>query len=207
MSSTEQRLDCAPDTGQDSGNLDQRRYHALAHVGAVGFGIHAPILRFPLVYGPYMKANILRLFRAVDRGMPLPLASIRNRRSLLFVGNLTAAVMAAIQSERGNGTFFVNDGRDLSIGELVSGIARALGRPARLIPVPPILLGAAAAAADVPARLLGRTLPSAAMSRLTESLVVDSSRFSRLTGFLPPYSVDEGLKATAAWYRSTGASA
>jgi UDP-glucose 4-epimerase len=167
-------------------------------------GIHAPILRFPMVYGPGMKANILRLFRAVDRNAVFPFASVRNRRSFLFVGNLTAAVVATLGSERGNDTFFVSDGQDLSVPELIASIAMALNRRPRLVPVPVPLLRGAAFAADIPARFLKRTLPSGALSRLTGSLAIDPGKLTRLTGFRPPYSVMDGLRATAEWFRTSG---
>ena len=99
-------------------------------------GVHATILRLPLVYGPGMKANALRLFQLVDRGTPLPLGLIHNRRSLLYTGNLTAALIAAMECPAGGETFFVSDDEDLSTPQLVRAIARALGRPARLVPIP-----------------------------------------------------------------------
>lgn len=167
-------------------------------------GVHAPILRFPMVYGPGMRANILRLFRAVDGNAIFPFASVRNRRSFLFVGNLTAAVVATLRSDQGSDTFFVSDGQDLSVPELIAGIAMALNRQPRLVRVPVSLLRGAAFAADIPARLMKRTLPSAALSRLTGSLSVDPGKLARMTGFKPPYSVEEGLRATAEWFRTSG---
>ena len=154
-------------------------------------GLQASVLRFPLVYGPEVKGNMRRLMALVDRGMPLPFGSISNRRSLLYVGNLVAAVRAVLEHPlEGCHTFFVTDARELSLPELLRLIGHALGRSARLVPVPPGLL-----------RLL---LPSAEADRLIGSLVVDGSKLSRMTGYQPPYSVEEGLRATAAWYRSAG---
>ncbi len=190
--STELWTEDTPAQPEDAYGASKLEAERLVRDLALRHGIHAPILRFPMVYGPGMKANILRLYRAVDRGIPLPLASIRNRRSFLFVGNLTAAVIATLRSEGGNETFFVTDGQDLSVPELISGIARALNRPARLLPVPAALL---------------RALPSPAMRRLTGSLRADSSKLARLTGFHPPYSADAGLEMTAAWYRTYGRTA
>jgi nucleoside-diphosphate-sugar epimerase len=165
-------------------------------------GLHAPILRLPVTYGPGMRANTLELFRAVDRGLPLPLGGIHNRRSLLYVGNLMAAVRATLTSDGGNDTFFVSDAHDLSTSDLVTAVARALGRPARLITVPVPLLRAMGRVGDVVARVLPFPVTSAAVGRLVGSLAVDSSKLSRRTGFAPPYSVDQGLRDTANWYRS-----
>jgi nucleoside-diphosphate-sugar epimerase len=150
----------------------------------------AAILRFPLVYGPGVGGNMLRLFRLVDRGSPLPFGAVGNRRSLLYVGNLVAAVRSVLE-HRGAGTetYLVADGRDLSLPELIGMIGRALGKPARLFPVPE--------------RLLRVVLPAAEAERLIGSLTVDGSKLSRVTGYRPPHSVEEGLRDTADWYRST----
>ena len=164
-------------------------------------GIDAPILRFPLVYGPGMKANMLRLFDQVARGTPLPLGAIHNRRSLLFLGNLAAAVRTALTAgPAANEAFFVSDGRDLSTPELVRAIAAALHRPARLVSVPPPAIAALGRLGDLIAAVAPWPLTSAAVHRLTGSLTVDSTAFSRATGFRPPFDVESGLAATAEWY-------
>jgi nucleoside-diphosphate-sugar epimerase len=153
-------------------------------------GMGAAVLRFPLVYGPGVKGNMLRLFALVDRGVPLPFGSVANRRSLLYVGNLVAAVRSVLQNPlEGAETFFVSDGRDLSLPALIRMIGEALGKPARLFPVPPTLLRWA--------------LPAAEAERLIGSLTVDGSRLSTMTGYRRPHSVEEGLRATAEWYRAT----
>jgi nucleoside-diphosphate-sugar epimerase len=154
------------------------------------YGIRAAVLRFPLVYGPGVKGNMLRLFALVDRGVPLPFGSVANRRSMLYVGNLVAAVRVVLESPfDGTEAFFVTDGRDLSLPALIRLIGEALGKPARLLSVPPSLL-----------RLV---LPAAEAERLIGSLTVDGSKLSRMTGYRPPHSVEEGLRATADWYRTT----
>ena len=153
-------------------------------------GVRAVVLRLPLVYGPGVKGNMLRLFALVDRGAPLPFASVANRRSLLYVGNLVAAVRSVLENPpEGAETFFVSDGRDLSLPTLIRMIGAALGKRARLFPVPPGLLRLA--------------LPAAEAERLTGSLTVDGSRLSTVTGYRRPHSVEEGLRATAEWYRTT----
>jgi nucleoside-diphosphate-sugar epimerase len=165
-------------------------------------GLHAPILRPPLVYGPGMRANALRLFRAIDRGLPLPLGGIQNRRSFLYVGNLTAALLGTLIAENGNDTFFVSDRQDLSTSELVRAVARALGRPSRLVRVPVSLLKAAGQVGDLLGRFRHFPLNSPAVARLTGSLAVDSSKLARQTGYSPPVSLAEGLRITAEWYRT-----
>jgi nucleoside-diphosphate-sugar epimerase len=163
--------------------------------------LHATIFRLPLLYGPGMKGNMLSLFRLVDRQVPLPLGLVHNRRSLAFVGNAAAAMLAVLQAPVPvPGTFFLSDGRDLSTPELLRLVGGALGREVRLLPVPPRLLKAAGRAGDLVSRLRPVPLTSAAVDRLLGSLVVDSSAFTRAAGFCPPYSVEEGLRITAEWY-------
>lgn len=177
----------------------------LIREAAVRHGLHAPILRLPLVYGPGMKANALRLFQLVDRGVPLPFGSMHNRRSLLFTGNLVAALIATIESPDASDTFFVSDDEDLSTPRLVTAIARSLGRPVRLVPVPVGLLRAVGLTGNLISHLVPFPLTMAALDRLAGSLAVDCSRLKRLTGYAPPYSVAEAMTMTARWYRQRGA--
>ncbi len=169
------------------------------------FGLRTVSFRLPLIYGPGMKANMLRLFGAVDRGLPLPFGAIENRRSLLFVGNAAAAFEAALRAGgAGSGLYLLSDGTDLSTGALVRGIAEALGRPARLLPIPQHLFTLAGWLGDGIASLVAWPLTSATVQRLTDSLQVDCGLARRELGFDPPYSVEAGLRETAAWYRSRG---
>jgi nucleoside-diphosphate-sugar epimerase len=168
---------------------------------SVRYGLHAPILRLPLVYGPGVKGNMLRLLDWVSRGVPLPFGRVANRRSLVYVGNLAAAVEAVLVAPgAARETFFVSDQDDLSTAGLVRLIGEALGRRARLLPVPPAALRLAGRAGDLVARFRPFPLTSAEIARLLDSLAVDSSKLSRLTGYRPPYGVAQGLRATAAWY-------
>ncbi|MCC6611816.1 MAG: SDR family oxidoreductase [Burkholderiales bacterium] len=151
------------------------------------------VLRPPLVYGPGVKANFLRLLRTVDRGLPVPLGAIRNRRSLVYVGNLADAIATSIdRPAAANRTFLVSDGEDVSTPELIRRVAAALDRPARLVSVPLWML-------RLGARLLGR---GADFERLVGELAVDASAIRRELGWQPPYSMQSGLEATAKWYRS-----
>jgi nucleoside-diphosphate-sugar epimerase len=164
-------------------------------------GVHAPILRLPLVYGPRVKGNMLRLFTQVCRGRPLPLGAVRNQRSLLYLGNLCAAIPAVLEpSPSTDRVFFLSDGRDLSTPELIRLIGAALSKPTQLVPVPPTLFRLAGRLGDAIDRLTPFPLTSQAVDRLVGSLTVDSTAFTRATGYRPPYSVEEGLNATARWY-------
>ncbi len=150
-------------------------------------GLEVVILRPPLVYGPGVKANFRRLLDTVARGWPLPLGAIRNRRSLLYLGNFVDAIRVCLEHPAAAGqTFLLDDGRPVSTPELVRAIARAMGRPARLLPVPVGVLAFAGA-------VLGKR---AAVARLTGSLHVDSSAIRARLGWTPPYSMEAGLAAT-----------
>ncbi len=162
------------------------------HEIAAQTGLEVVILRPPLIYGPGVKANFLRLLQVVDRGIPLPLGAVRNRRSLLYVENFASALLACLtRLEAAGKTYFVRDGEDVSSAELVRRLARALGRPARLAPVPPALLRAAGT-------LLGK---KAAVERLLGSLTVDDAPLRQELGWTPPFTLAEGLAATARWYQ------
>jgi nucleoside-diphosphate-sugar epimerase len=156
---------------------------ALAITGAMG----VTVLRPPLVYGPGVKGNFASLTRAVRKGIPLPLGSVCNRRSLVYAGNLAGAVVAALaQPLAGVRTYLVSDGEDLSTPDLIRSIAAAMNKRARLVSVPTALLRLAGA-------LSGR---SAAVDRLLGSLVIDSSRIRRELGWLPSHTPREGLAAS-----------
>jgi nucleoside-diphosphate-sugar epimerase len=152
------------------------------------------VVRPPLTYGPHVEANFLRLWTAVARGQPLPLGAVRNRRSLVFVGNLTSALLVcAMHPGAAGGRFVVDDGDALSTAQLAREIAAAQGRAARLLPVPVIAM-------RVAAQLLGR---AAAVQRLVGDLAVDASALRDATGWTPPFTRAEGLAETARWWDGT----
>lgn len=148
-------------------------------------GLAVVIIRPPLVYGRGAPGNFGSLVRAVERGWPLPLGELHNQRSLVALDNLVDFIVTCIaHSKAVNQTFLVSDGHDFSTTELVRGLARAAGVPARLVPVPVWALRAGAA-------LLGKT---DAVQRLCGNLQVDISKARNLLGWVPPVSVDEGLR-------------
>jgi len=159
-------------------------------------GLGVTILRSPLVYGPGVKGNFLSLLKLLRRGIPLPLASINNRRSLIYVGNLVSAIVACLQDTRAAGqVFMASDGEDLSTSELIRRLAARLGSRARLYPCPPALLRLAGT-------MFGKT---AQITRLTDSLQVDSSKIRRVLDWAPPFSVEQGLAETARWFAANRA--
>lgn len=162
---------------------------------AAGSRMQFAIVRPPLVYGPGVRANFLRVMQWIQLGVPLPLASIENRRSLVSIWNLCdLLVRLAKQSSAPNRVWMVSDGLDLSTPDLLRRIARAMGRPARLLPVPPALL-----------RLAGRLSGlHGEVARLCDSLAVDIAATRVDLGWNPPLPVDEALARTVGWYMSGG---
>ncbi|MDN7698196.1 SDR family oxidoreductase [Burkholderia semiarida] len=174
------------------GRSKLRAEQQLARFGASA-GLDVVVVRPPLVYGPSVRANFLRMMDAVARGMPLPLGSVSSRRSIVYVDNLADAMLQCATNPHAAGEcFHVADDDVPSVTGLLRLVGDALGKPARLLPVPAALL-----------RALGKvTGRSAAIDRLTGSLQLDTGRIKRVLGWQPPYTTRQGLEATAAWYRS-----
>jgi nucleoside-diphosphate-sugar epimerase len=161
------------------------------------------IFRPPMIYGPGMKGNPLRLFQLVSAGIPLPLAGVRNQRSMLFVGNLFAAIAATLESDRRSATaLYPTDGPPVSTPDFVRGVAAALGIRTPLFYMPPASLRLGARVADAIGRVVPGFPKAEDFERLTESFVVDDSHLRTTFSFEPPISFAAGLEATAAWWRT-----
>jgi len=153
-------------------------------------GMQVVILRIPLVYGPGVGANFLQLLQTVNKGWPLPLRGIANRRSLLYVGNLVDAILVALEHPHAaNKLYLLSDGQDVSTSQLVERIAKALHKPPRLFAVPQGLIRAVAG-------VLGK---SSAVDRLFGSLYLDSGKIQQELQWKPPFTVQQGLAQTAEW--------
>jgi UDP-glucose 4-epimerase len=151
-------------------------------------GMEVVIIRPPLVYGPGVKANFQSMMRWLAKGIPLPFGSIHNKRSLVALNNLVDLIVTCIDHPAAaNQVFLAGDGEDLSTTQLLQRMANAMGKPARLIPVPAKVL-------ELGATLLGKR---ALAQRLCGSLQVDISKTRELLGWTPPISVDEGLRRAA----------
>ncbi len=160
-------------------------------------GMDAVIIRPPLVYGIGVKANFLAMMRWLKRGVPLPLGAVTgNHRSLVALDNLVDLIVTCLDHPAAaNQTFLVSDGESLSTAALCRRMAEALGRPARLVPVPVPLL-------RMGSLLLGKRVMA---QRLCGSLEVDIGKTRELLGWEPPISVDEGLRRTAEhWLMAEG---
>lgn len=152
---------------------------------AANTGMEVVIIRPPLVYGPGVKGNFASMIKLVEKRLPLPLGAVQNKRSLIGIDNLVDLIIRCIDHPAAaNQVFLAGDGEDLSTTELLRGVGKAIGKPARLIPVPAGLL-------QFGATLLGR---KAMAQRLLGSLQVDISKTCELLDWKPPYTVEEGLR-------------
>ena len=155
---------------------------------ALSTGMEVVIIRPPLVYGPGVKANFASMMAWLLRGIPLPLGAVDNKRSFVALDNLVDLIVTCLRHPAAaNQTFLVSDGEDLSTTELLRRMARALGKPALLLPLPVGVMGVAA-------NLLGK---GDVAQRLFGSLQVDSAKARDLLGWIPVVSVDEALRKTA----------
>ncbi len=152
---------------------------------AADSGMEVVVIRPPLVYGPGVKGNFATMIKLVDMGRLLPLGAIHNKRSLVGIDNLVNLIIRCIDHPAAaNQVFLASDGEDLSTTGLLRGVAKAMGKPARLIPVPAGIL-------QLGATLLGK---KAMAQRLLGSLQVDISKTCEMLDWKPPYTVQEGLK-------------
>jgi len=151
-------------------------------------GMDVVVVRLPLVYGPYVKANFRSMMQWVNSGIPLPLAGLDNRRSLLALDNLVDLLWrCSCYTAAANQTFLAADGQDLSTPELLRGIGHALGKPARLFRAPKTML-------RIAATLIGK---SGDVDRLMSSLQVDVAQTFTTLKWSPPISVEAALEKTA----------
>lgn len=150
-------------------------------------GLEIVILRSPLVYGPGVKANFLRLLNMVNKNIPLPLSMVNNKRSMIYIGNLIDAIIKCIENPNAaNQTFLVSDGQDVSTPELIRMIAKAMGKKARLFPCPVSFL-----------KMIGKVAgKSDEIERLTGSLQIDSAKIKSTLNWTPPYTIEEGSMET-----------
>lgn len=154
-------------------------------------GLELVIIRPPLVYGPHNPGNFLRLLKMVRRGIPLPLASVDNVRSMIYLENLVdALITAALHPHAGGQTYLVSDGEDLSTAELIRHIASLMGKQARLWSLPLVILRSAG-------KIAGK---SPEIEKLVGSLAIDSDKIRTDLGWSAPYTVAEGLATTVKWF-------
>lgn len=147
------------------------------------------VLRAPLVYGPGVKGNFLRLLEEIEKGTPLPLSGVKNARSLVYVGNLAAAVGKILEAENlAGGIYHVADDEKPSTPELIEMIAGVMGVKPRLFYSPTGLLE----------KVAGFSGKGEMVKKLTRSLVVSHERLKKELEFKPPYTLRRGLEVTCA---------
>lgn len=173
---------------QDPYGISKLEAEQALHRVAAETGLEVVIVRPPLVYGPGVKGNFAQMMRVLRKGIPLPFASVRNQRSLIYVGNLVDALMVCAMHPAAVGkTYLVSDGEEVSTPDLLRALGEAMGRPARLFACPAgLLMGVAV--------LLGRRWQA---ERLLGSLRIDSGKIRRELGWHPPYTLQQGLRLTA----------
>jgi len=154
-------------------------------------GLEIVIVRPPLVYGPGVKGNFERMLHVICKRIPLPFSTISNLRSLLYIDNLVDALRICVTHPAAVGkTYLLSDDEDISTANLMRLLGEAMGKPVRFFPVPSLLL-----------KLVGHIIgKSDEMDRLIGSLQVDSGKIRRELNWHPPYSMRQGLQATADWY-------
>lgn len=158
---------------------------------ALETGMEVVIIRPPLVYGAGAKGNFKSMMHWINKGIPLPLGSIHNHRSIVALPNLIDLITTCIDHPAAaNQTFLVSDGEDLSTTDLLLRLGDALGKPARLLPVPQKLL-------ETTLNLFGK---QAIAQRLCGNLQIDMIRTQKILNWTPPISVDEALRQTAQAY-------
>jgi nucleoside-diphosphate-sugar epimerase len=184
------RADDLPQPADSYAQSKLRAEQSLAAIEAAS-GMSVAVVRSPLVYGPGVRANFLRLLSLAHSGLPIPLASIANARSMVSVWNLCDLISTLLRHERpAHGVFLVADGEDVSTAELIRRLANFMQRPARLIAIP-------AWALRTMAVLAGRR---SELSKLCASLAIDISETRARLNWSPPVTLDAGLERTVRWY-------
>lgn len=183
--------DCQP---QDAYGMSKRDAELGLWKIANETGMEIVILRLPLVYGPGVKANFLRLMLLVERGIPLPFKLVHNARSLIGLTNLVDAIATCTRHPAAAGKIYlISDGDAVSTPELIRVIAKAFGREARLVPIPLFLMRTVTS-------ILGK---NELAQRLLDSLTVDVNPLQQELDWKPPMTFQQGINETVAWYRQT----
>ena len=158
---------------------------------AIETELEVVIVRPPLVYGANAPGNFAQMLQIVARCLPLPLASVRNKRDFIYVGNLVDALIACATHPVATAqTYLVSDGESVSTPSLIRNLSKALGKRCFVFPFPIFMV-------KFLAKLLGK---SATVDRLTQSLQIDNSKIRNDLGWKPPFTMRQGLQATADWY-------
>jgi nucleoside-diphosphate-sugar epimerase len=177
---------CLPKTPYGISKLESEE---VVRAEATRTGMRVVILRLPMVYGPHGKGNLPRMIRWAERGLPFPLFQPDNLRSMVYVENVVAGIMAVLRSPpAGVQTYIVKDKEDYSTRTVYSAICRELGKTPRFLPLPALVV-----------RLGG--ILSEDFRKVAGSFRVSSAKIEKEIGFVPPHSLDEGIARTVRWYK------
>lgn len=180
---------------QDPYGISKYEAEQALHSVAKETGLEVVIVRPPLIYGPGVGGNFIRLLKLVYRGVPLPLASIQNQRSMVYLGNFVdALIICATHQSAAGKTYLVSDGEDISTPLLMRSIANLMGKRSWLWHLPPSLL-------QLAGKMTGKINE---VERLIGSLQIDSRKIRSELGWMPPYSMQQGLSETVHWFEQAG---
>lgn len=182
----------SPCTPMTPYGVSKRESEEAVRAEVAGSGTALVVLRLPMVYGPGNKGNLPRMIIWAQRGWPFPLFQPENLRSVAYVGNVVAGVLALLEKfpkrRVDESTYILKDDVDCSTRMLYSSICRALGSTPRFLPMPASLV-----------RFGG--MISEDFRKLTSSFRVSSARIARDLGFTPRVSLEEGITETVRWYK------
>lgn len=177
---------------KDAYGVSKCEAEEILHQVAKETGLEVVVIRPPLIYGPGVKGNFRQMLKFLASGIPLPLASVHNLRSLIYLDNFVdALIVCATHPLAAGETYLISDGEDISTPDLLCQLSASMGNSARLVPCPIALVKLAG-------RLAGK---EEQIERLLGSLQIDSSKIRQQLNWTPPFSLQQGLNVTAVWYR------
>jgi nucleoside-diphosphate-sugar epimerase len=176
---------------QDPYGISKWKAELVLHRVASETGLEVVIVRPPLVYGPGVKGNFASMLKVLSWRIPIPLASVANHRDLVYVENLSdALVVCATHPAAVEQTYLISDGEAISTPDLLRQLASAMGYKIYLLPFPLSWLRALA-------KIFGK---SDQAGRLLGSLQVDSGKIRSQLDWRPPYTIAQGLHKTVDKY-------
>jgi len=180
------------DEPQPHNDYSRSKFLAEKHIAELcnGTGTSYTILRAPLIYGPFVGSNFFKLLVYINAGIPLPLATLRNKRSILYTENLNCIVRKCIEENKSDNKLFLISDHDIAVNELLHKLSASLNKPARTFRFPTQLLK----------MLLSISGKKTYINSLCHTLLVDSGNIRETLNWQPEYSLDEGLKNTVAWF-------
>ena len=177
---------CFPSTPYGISKLESEE---VVRTETAGSEMSSIILRLPMVYGPGNKGNFPRMIRWANGGYPFPVFHPDNLRSMIYVGNVVAGIKEILKASlQGSTTYILKDREDYSIRMVFIAVCNSLGKKPRYFPVPSLAV-----------RLGG--LLSEDFRKVTGSFRVSSGKIEKELGFSPPFSLEEGIARTVAWYK------